>query len=380
MIPPISPSTLEANPQFASLHERLITSILNPDASTRASEGAQATVSDALHPHLIRSAKEEILRSTLGIVAAASQEWGEKEKEKEKDEHELTRELREQIGTIFMLLNDESSMSLSRDDHRLLQPDIDAFHKDIYIFASAVSRVLQTQHSTFCKIASASQPQLPLPIKPAANSKRKLKYTENDTPSLSHLLAPLLHPFPHPSLQLSLSSLTATTIAHTAIHRCLLSTSITHSERLIHGLQTRRLKARSAHLSAVAVCLARRVQVLYLTARRKLYAPNVQAALGRYGRYLEGMRSEMEQQEGLCREEVETFDEVRADGGQRGIMREVGRRYGELLTGIEGVKEEIEKLKQRGEEEDPYEKHIGLGGRKVERAGSAKLLPDQSNK
>lgn len=42
MIPPCDPSILEHNPQFKRLYENLTTSILNPDASTRAQSASPA--------------------------------------------------------------------------------------------------------------------------------------------------------------------------------------------------------------------------------------------------------------------------------------------------------------------------------------------------
>ena len=50
----------------------------------------------------------------------------------------------------------------------------------------------------------------------------------------------------------------------------------------------------------------------------------------------------------VCKEEVELFESVGLDEegkGQKGIMKEVGRRYGELLQTIEDVKGEIDRLK-----------------------------------
>jgi hypothetical protein len=342
MIPPISPSILESNPQFASLYKHLTANLLNPDASTRAICEAQAPVSEARRPHLIRAAKEELLRCRLRNLFAASED------REDKDVLAVPPELRELILTISMLLDEESNTSLDQDDYDLLRPEIDTFHDEVEIIAAAVSKDLQRQHEILCKIASASQLQTLPSWKTAANSKRKMKCSDYlSSPSLPSLLSPLLPAVPSREMQSSFASLAATTSAHTNLHRHLLSTTITHSERVIHGLQTRHLKARSAHLSVAAMGLAKRIQVLYLTGRRDIYRPDVQHAIEIYARYLEGLKQQLEDTERICQEELVFYENVGLEEGgkgQRWIMKEVGRRYGELLQAVEDVKGEIQKL------------------------------------
>lgn len=347
MIPPFLPSALEVNPQFAALYHHLTTDLLNPDGSTRAVSESQVLASERLRPHRIRSAKEELLRSQLRNVAT-----GSKERE-EKDVLGIPADIVGLTGTISMLLDEESSTSLSQDDYDLLQPEVDAFSRSIGTVAATVSKALQSQHDVLCKIASASQPQLLPSNRAAANSKRKLRHTENlSLPSLPSLLVPLLPTVPNRELQSVLAGLAATTTAHSILHRQLLSTTITHAEGIVHGVQTRYTKARAAHLSVVAMGLAKRIQVLCLTARRDIYRPDVQDALRRYAEHLQGLEQQLEERERVCTKEIELYENVGVDeegNGQKGIMREVGRRYGELLKAIEGVKREVDRL-ERGEE------------------------------
>ena len=42
MFPPVEPSVLENNPDFASLYKNLTTTVLNPDGTTRADPGSKA--------------------------------------------------------------------------------------------------------------------------------------------------------------------------------------------------------------------------------------------------------------------------------------------------------------------------------------------------
>lgn len=363
MIPPVSPSMLEANTQFASLHRHLTTHRLNPDASTRGGSEAESPVSGALRRFLLQTAREGLLRSSLRNIAARSQERAERA---ENEVGKLSLELRDAVDTISMLLDEAPSTRLSEEDYKLLAPDMDAFCDHSEEVAGVVSNDLQRQHDLLCKIVSAptSAAREPSPAKSAANSKRPLHRVANTTTSttttsssspssaspesLSTLLQPLLPSIPNPALQSALSSLSKTTLQHATVHRSLLSTSLTQLERTTHGLHARHTKARSAHLSAVATALAKRIQMVYLQRRNMVYKPEVQVALRNYQRHLEEVMVGLEGREEELRAVLKEYDDVGQDvddgQGPRGVMREVGRRYGEVLREIELVEKDIARL------------------------------------
>ena len=351
MIPPVDRSILESNPQYASLHRHLTTNLLNPDASTRAISEAPVSISGALRSRLLQALKDALLRSSLRNIAARG------EGIEEKDVPKPSPGLSELLGTISMLLDEALTTRLGEEDYELLAPDIDAFHDNVEQVAGAVSKDLQRQCELLCKIASIpNHPQRDLvSTTKAANSKRPYQnsaYTPSQSPdSLPALLRPLLPVIADPILQSSLVTLTDTALQHASVHRTLLSTTLTHLERTIHGLYARHTKARSAHLSAVATALAKRIEVVYLQSRNRVYRTDVQRALENYHQHLQAVKRAMDEREGTLRAVLEEFDDVSfgrdsSDGGQgrKGTMSEVGRRYGEVLRQIAVVKEDIEKL------------------------------------
>lgn len=373
MIPPVAQSILDSNPQLASLHRHLTTNLLNPDASTSAIGEAHDSASAALRSHLLRTAKEELLRSSLKDVATASRG------REDNDVLEVTPGLSELVATTSMLLDEAQSTNLSQEDYELLGPDIDAFYDNLQEIAVTVSQNLQRQHHLLCKIASAatSPPQDSSSERHAANSKRSLHKTANtrtttapassSSPfSLPALLRPLLPVSPNSALVSSLETLSNTALQHNGVHRTLLTTTLTHLERTTLGLYARYTKARSTHLSAVATALAKRIEVVYLQSRNRVYCVDIQRALKNYQEHLDAVEGGLEEREGMLRDVIEEFDDVglggaTLDGGQRqrGMMREVGRRYGEILREIEVVKEEMVKLDHGG----------GGGGGKQSRRG-----------
>lgn len=356
MIPSIDPSVMELNPQFASLHKHVTTNLLNPDASIRATIEPHALVSDALHLHLLRAAKEELLRSSLGNVATESK------RKADSDALEWPPEFRELVGTISMVLDEAPNTTLDAEDYDLLAPEIDAFHNNIGIVAGALSKDLQKQHDVLCKIAgaaaaSAAAAPLQVTTKRSTHS-RTTPSSSSSSGSLQTLLQPILPTIPDTLLQASVQNLANTTRQHAHIHRTLLTTTFTHLERTTYGLHARHAKARSAHLRAVATALEGRIKVQYLQCRNKLYRTDVQSALGNYQRHLKDVETGLEERKAVLRGLVDEYDAVEpwdgggvvnAGQGQNGLMREVGRRYGEVLREIELVKQEIEKLK-RGEQ------------------------------
>jgi hypothetical protein len=367
MIPPVAQCILESNPQFASLHRHLTTNLLHPDGSTRASSKAHASVSAALRPHLLRTAKEEILRASLRDVA-----------EEDKQVVQLTPSLREVIATASMILDEAPRAKLSAEDHNVLETDIDTFHNRIGDIAVAVSKHLQQQHYLLCKIAAAptAPAQESTLTSPTAYTKRVTRNTLHTRPTITHssspsslpaLLDPLLTASSNPALlHSSLRHLSTTALHHSSVHRTLLTTAITHLERITLGLHARHTKAHSAHLSAVASGLAKRIEALFLQSRNRLYSGEVQRALGNYQRHLDTVEDSLKEREAVLSGVCEEFDEAgldRAEGGdatdggngqRRGLMRGLGKRYGEVLGEIEIVKADMERL----------QKGVGAGKRK----------------
>ncbi len=378
MIPPIACSILESNSQFASLHRHLTTTLLNPDASTRALSEAptRTSTSQALHSHLLQAAKQELLQSSLSNLASRSLE------QEDGKVPNLTLKQREIVGTISMILDEAPSLDLDEDDYDLLMPEIGTFHDSIREIAVPVSGDLQHQHNVLCEIASPTPPSIdPASRRQLPNSKRTLhKPLLSSTPSLSALIRPLLPEMPPATLHSSLTSLYATTLQHSSTHLTLLRTVLTHLELTTHGLHARYTKARAAHLSTVATALAKRIKMMYLRSRNGLYNTRVQTALANYQRHLEEVERGAKEREWDLRGVVEEYENVglasdmegggegEEGGGKKGVMMEVGRRYGEVLREIERVREEVQRL-ESGDSDVPPSRAAKRFGR--ERIGES---------
>jgi hypothetical protein len=118
----------------------------------------------------------------------------------------------------------------------------------------------------------------------------------------------------------------------------------------------------------VATGLAKRIEAVYLQNRNRVYSVDVQRALKNYQHHLDTVEDGLEEREAMLRGVVEEFDEVGSsedgiDGGkiQSGLMREVGKRYGEVLREIEIVKAEMKKL--RGDAVEKQSRSGRRGGR-----------------
>lgn len=110
--------------------------------------------------------------------------------------------------------------------------------------------------------------------------------------------------------------------------------------------------------------MAKRIQVVYLQSRNRVYSADAQSALANYRRHLAQAMVELQDRRDVLMAVLGEYDHVRCDAGrgesgsgsggedaarQRGVMGQVGTRYGEVLREIELVKKEIGKLESGGD-------------------------------
>src|SRR5271170_5818246 len=110
MIPPIAPSVLSTNPEFASLHAHLTTTLLDPDASTRALNATYEPTASRLHTHHVQSAKQHILRRALSSLAASGAS-------------NLPPDVQDLLGVAATYLAAAARLPLRASDHDLLAPE-----------------------------------------------------------------------------------------------------------------------------------------------------------------------------------------------------------------------------------------------------------------
>lgn len=108
----------------------------------------------------------------------------------------------------------------------------------------------------------------------------------------------------------------------------------------MHGGVSRHTRARAEHLGLVAEGLCSKTKLLALS-RTVEADPALAGALRAYEKALQERLREAKGEERKVREHVEAFGK----GGK--AMRELARRYGEILAETEETKSEIARLEQK---------------------------------
>ena len=323
MIPPLAPPILAANPQFAVVHQRLTTELLNADASTKAASIPYEACAKELRQHHIRAAQDDILKRALHSILT---------------DQALPPALFELVVNIATYLTEAPNLALSDDAHDLMAPEVEAFRQSLHkTIAPILSKRLQDERDALLPLVSRP------PSRPATAT------TTAPTPSLftttlTTRLAALRH-LRTTTLPAKTTALTTTLSTLLAMHAAHLELHIRHLELHTHGTLSRHTLARASHLSAVAAGLDAKLRLAVLQARHALYTPAVQRALGAYAAHLADYRSRLSGREELLRRELDLYEE---EDGAEGL-RECAKRYAVVTREIGAVKDEIARLEdQRG--------------------------------
>jgi diphthamide biosynthesis protein 3 len=314
MIPPIAPSILTANPQFALLNKHLSTQLLNPDASTKSTSTRYEPVAQKLKQHHIQAAQHDILKRTLRNMVA---------------DETLPPELVELIITIATYLAEAPGMALSDEAHDLMAPEVEAFQSSLHILAPILSSHMQRERDALLPLVSSST---------SASSTKLTSPPTSLTTNLTTRLTTLQthHTTTLPTATNTLSNTLSTLLT---VHTTHLATQIRHLELHTHGTLARYTSARATHLSTVAAGLEAKLRILALQAEQALYTPALQRALAAYSAHLREFRSRLSEREELLGRELDLYEDVAGDG-----LKECARRYRVVAREIEVVKGEIARL------------------------------------
>ncbi|KKY28905.1 hypothetical protein UCRPC4_g00329 [Phaeomoniella chlamydospora] len=340
MIPPLAPSTISTNPQFASLYKHLATEVLNPDCSTASrypnpsahsatsaagNERVRERVNDVvrgpgptaegptqarqkatlaqrqelwmkLRESRLRRAKREIISSSLRHAAAtavATIDTDGLDRTKapglqRPPRNAVTQAAKDLMLTVSMVLEDlmtngsERASKISSNDLDILYQElIPDFEENINAISSLVSQEIMHKHTSLVNLVSPS---------PSHSSKPSSHPKPRSKPLLHTILpaSPSTTLIPIPSLLPSLLSFLTT-------HHTLLSTLISHLSLTLHGTQTRHLRTRTNHLHTVSEGMSLKSLVLLSRSQTLLYgSPEIQTALSRYWDWLSDISSELE--------------------------------------------------------------------------------------
>jgi diphthamide biosynthesis protein 3 len=321
MLPPVDPTLLETNPQFAFLYKHVTTQLLNPDASTRSISLSHDPVAKRLRQHHVQAAKYDILRRSLYSFTV---------------DESLQSELVRLVLNIATYLSEAPAMNLRPEAHDLMVSEVEEFQDNLGTIAPLLSKHIQEQRDSLLPLTVTST----LPAKPTRSTPSPSLASNLSTRLTSlHTLQTQALPINNTALSNTLSSLLH---AHTAY----LAAVIRHLELHTHGTQSRHTHARATYLSTVAAGLEAKVQILALQARHAVYTPTVQRALVSYSSHLRDFREKLRKREEMVQRELDLYEDVGGDG-----LKECARRYGAIAKEIEVIKSEIARLE--GEQRVP---------------------------
>ena len=84
--------------------------------------------------------------------------------------------------------------------------------------------------------------------------------------------------------------------------------------------------------------------VMQLETSAAINTPEIVTALGRYQEHLKQTQERVEKQKARLLEELDEYQTVDTDSGP---IKEIARRYGGLIKEMEGVRMEIERLREK---------------------------------
>lgn len=324
MIPPIVPSVLAVNPQFALIQKQLTTQFLNPDASTKSASTEYEPTAKKLRQHHVQAAQHDILKQKLHSLIR---------------DDTLPPEVLDLVIIIATYVSEAPKMTLSPEAYDLMAPEVEDFHDNLDILSPILSSHIQREVDALLPLASTPPSRLTsTSTSNLVTSSKPLATTLTGRLSRLSIVRTSTLPSSITQLTITLSNLLTTHTAH-------LSSLIRHLELHTHGTHSRHINARATYLSSVAAGLDAKLRSLDLQRQHALYTPAVQRALSAYAGHLHDVRSGLRKREQLVKRELALYDEV---GGQG--LRDYAKRYAAVGREIEVVRAEIARLESEDSE------------------------------
>ncbi|KAF2639138.1 hypothetical protein P280DRAFT_54665 [Massarina eburnea CBS 473.64] len=307
MLPPVDPSVLQRNPNFEVLYKDLCTRKLNPDGSTR--DAKKQRIHDEirrdLQSSLLTTHQTTTLLKTLTTLPQKSPT--------------LPPSLHAPIDLITAHLH--LTTHLPQSDHTMLSGDISTFHANMDIIASATSTQLTTIATLLCKIAD---PMAPPDIDTLRLRASKLRDA-----------ATLQGPRDLGDEKVRLANLVYQVLA---LHRDVLTTSISILEQTQHGSLARHTKAKAEALHVRATVLGLQAKLHTHT-----HPPPAAflAALKNFKASQGSSEVRLKDREGLARRTLELYDRA----GDKG-MGDLAKRKEWILGEVARMEAEIGRLEK----------------------------------
>ena len=317
MIPPIAPSSLSANTNFARLHQHLCKHVLGPDASTRQLNGQHESTEERLRARRSDLAQNRLLMSALFQIVSHDS---------------LPKDLQDVVLVVASYIADAARLGLSDEEHQLIREDVTAFQRRLVQVTTALSVYVKDQSRVVTSIASETTHSQQSEIHSRAHSGDLSLLIESQ---ISHLQQLKDHDLPK-SLYETTNSLISL-LQDQSDHLQLL---IRHLEQRKHGSDARHLTAHAQFLSTVAQGLEAKAKVTYLERRRDLYSPELRQALFKQSRALEKEDDKLKKRTKELQTALKEYEDA---GGE--VMSTLGRTYGDVEREIDEVKRDVYQLK-----------------------------------
>ncbi|KAL4872942.1 hypothetical protein BDV12DRAFT_182583 [Aspergillus spectabilis] len=350
MIPPCDPTILADNPQFKRLYQQLISTLLNPDGSTRAidAQPARRDLLNELRSCQVRNAKKQLKTQTLRQLAFDP-------------DNELPDDCREPLAIVSLYLESSPNQLDQLNDSRhgadvlsLLGPNINQFYEKLPIMVPGLTRILSSAVHDLRSLANAVD-RTGLQNMPTEGPRSQIQARNRARSARQSPVAPQLSERVQALRRIQLAELPAarTRMASTAaevlaMRAAVLERTVTLLERTKHGALARATKAKAEHLAMVAHGVEGKLRVMRLDILGTIHTPEVNTALSRYHQHLQDTRARLEDRRELALRELKAYEDVDSSTTRRpakpGPIVEIARRYGSLIREIEDVKAEIERL------------------------------------
>ncbi|KZN85641.1 Uncharacterized protein EN45_098310 [Penicillium chrysogenum] len=357
MIPPCDPSILEQNPQFKRLYENLTTSLLNPDASTRAHSAnpGRIAVVEELKECQTQKAKKRIKEHMLRQLAFAP-------------DSNLPAEVKTPSSAIEPTTSKPETEPKKQDEAlSLLGPDIEAFYTNIPAFILPFSKALSSSIRDLRALSTANTdpdtaPDTEAPATQHSNHNarvrardRRVRTSIAPVPPLSSQLQArirLLRNTQLSELPVARRKMAATAAEVVAVRARVLERTVVILERAKHGALARATKAKAENLAVVAQGVEGKLEVTKLEIAATLYTPETLAALARYRQHLRQTKERLQHRQKMTVQELRAYGDVQVSDpvadidADEGTYADIARRYGVLAREVEEVKMEIARLER----------------------------------
>ncbi|KAK2055524.1 hypothetical protein LY76DRAFT_661920 [Colletotrichum caudatum] len=354
MLPPVEPSVLQNNPEFAELHHALTTAILNPDGTTKKpASKKQTSAHNELADHRFTAAKEHLLISAIfntappepkaaparTITRRKSASQPASAPQPQQQQQHLPDSLLDLLILLPPLLT-ATAEPLPADALTILlsNPPFTEFQSLLPQLGELVSATLHASAVALARIANpTTNPSFLHRNVPALQT--TYQRLEADVREAKHALAR--------ERARAVGGLAGVLDKHAEA-----LTLLVRALEAKHGVVARSLEFRAAEAGLEAQRAEAEAVAAREGVRREVYSPEMAAALSNYAAHLRDARMRLEGAVATLRAELEGYGVAAGDGagagagdgGKERTMREMARKKRQLERELEDARRDLARL------------------------------------